>query len=84
MNETPGILAQYILVAWAIGIPGILLRTQANHMTSTPVLISATVALTLLAAGAVVAAVHGASYCGWYYGLARICPNGIRPNDSTA
>ncbi|MDH4109762.1 MAG: hypothetical protein OEW35_15850 [Gammaproteobacteria bacterium] len=45
--------------AWALGMPIIFLGAQSNELTSAPAVIVAVMALTLLAAGAVVGAVHG-------------------------
>lgn len=45
--------------AWALGMPVIFLGAQANELNSDPAVIVAAVALALLAAGAVVGAVHG-------------------------
>jgi hypothetical protein len=45
--------------AWLLGMPVIFLGAQANEFTSSPALIAGAIALALLAAGAIVGAVHG-------------------------
>jgi hypothetical protein len=45
--------------AWALGMPVIFLGAQANEFTSSPALIAGAIALALLAAGAIVGAIHG-------------------------
>jgi hypothetical protein len=46
-------------IAWALGMPVIFLGAQISEFTSSPALIAGAVALALLAAGAIVGAIHG-------------------------